>query len=66
MLALVVNILKKKINPLTLNKVRAHINILRNERSNTLAEVGSQQPYRHLQINYKNAHSKPLYLHKDD
>jgi ribonuclease HI len=68
MLALIAKMLKDRIAPTTLHKVRAHTNIKGNEEANKLAKEGSKIDLENdMPIQpHENAHSTPFWWCRDD
>jgi hypothetical protein len=64
-LASMVEILQKRTQPITLYKVRAHVNIDSNEKTYKLAKEGLELEHRIATHPYEHAHATPYYYQKD-
>ena len=64
-LASMVQLLQNRSQPLTLYKVRAHVNIDGNEQANELAKEGLDLTHRSAIHPYEHAHATPYYFQKD-
>ena len=62
----IVTQLQRRIQPLTIYKVRAHSRIQGNEIANELAKNGRHLIHSPPSLRYEHAHSTPYYLHKDE
>ena len=60
-----VKILQNRTQPITLYKVRAHVNIDGNEKADKLAKEGLQLEHRIATRPYEHAHATPYYYQKD-
>jgi hypothetical protein len=60
-----VKILQDRTQPITLYKVRAHVNIDGNEKADKLAKDGLELEHRIAIHPYKHAHATPYYYQKD-
>jgi hypothetical protein len=60
-----VKILQKRTQPITLYKVRAHVNIDSNEKTYKLAKEGLELEHRIATHPYEHAHATPYYYQKD-
>jgi ribonuclease HI len=60
-----VKILQNRTQPITLYKVRAHVNIDGNEKADKLAKQGLQLEHRIATHPYEHAHATPYYYQKD-
>jgi ribonuclease HI len=58
-LATMVQLLQNRIQPITLYKVRAHVNIDGNEQADTLAKEGLELDHRNAIHPYEHAHATP-------
>jgi ribonuclease HI len=64
-LASLAHMLQTRTHPLSLHKVRAHINIPGNEFADKLTKDGTKLPHRNPHHEYEYAHPTPYYLHKN-
>ena len=64
-LASMVQLLQTRSQPITLYKIRAHINIDGNERADTLAKEGLDLPHENAIYPFEHAHATPYYYQKD-
>jgi ribonuclease HI len=64
-LASMVKILQKRTQPITLYKVRAHVNIDGNEKADKLAKEGLELEHIIATHPYEHAHATPYYYQKD-
>ena len=60
-----VEILKTRTQPSTFYKVKAHINITRNEQANKFAKIGARLRYSFASESYEHAHTTSFYFQKD-
>ena len=60
-----VDMLKKRTQPTTIYKVKAHINIDGNEKAYKLAKEGAKKRYNFAKKAYEFAHTTPYYFQKD-
>jgi ribonuclease HI len=60
-----VKILQDRTQPITLYKVRAHVNIDGNEKADKLAKDGLELEHRIAIHPYEHAHATPYYYQKD-
>jgi ribonuclease HI len=60
-----VKILQNRTQPITLYKVRAHVNIDGNEKADKLAKAGLQLEHKIAKHPYEHAHATPYYYQKD-
>ena len=60
-----VEMLKSRTQPTTINKVKAHKNIEGNEQADLLAKEGTKKTYRFAIKPYEFAHTTPYYFQKD-
>ena len=60
-----VEMLKRRTQPTTICKVKAHINIDGNEQTYQLAKLGTKKRYRFASKPYAFAHTTPYYFQKD-
>ena len=60
-----VKILQKRTQPITLYKVRAHVNIDGNKKADKLAKEGLELEHRIATHSYEHAHAIPYYHQKD-
>ena len=60
-----VEMLKSRIQPTSIYKVKAHINIDGNEQADQLAKQGTKKIYRFAAKSYEFAHTTPYYFPKD-
>jgi hypothetical protein len=60
-----VKILQKRTQPITLCKVRAHVNTDGNEKIDKLAKDGLELEHRIVTHSYEHAHTTPYYYQKD-
>ena len=60
-----VNILKTRTQPSTFYKVKAHINIERNEQAYILTKIRPRKWYSFVLKPYEHAHTTPFYFQKD-
>jgi hypothetical protein len=60
-----VDMLKKRTQPTTISKVKAHINIEGNEQVDLLAKNGAKKRYRFATKSYEFAHTTPFFFQKD-
>ena len=65
-LASMVELLQKRTQPISLYKVRAHVNIEGNEEADKLAKSGLDLEHRNAKHPYEHAHATPYYYQKDD
>ena len=61
----IIEILKTRTQPTTFHKVKAHINIEENEKTNKLAKMGARLIYSFTSESYEHAHITPFYFQKD-
>ena len=61
-----VELLQKRTQPISLYKVRAHVNIEGNEEADKLAKSGLDLEHRNAKHPYEHAHATPYYYQKDD
>ena len=61
-----VQLLQKRSQPITLYKVRAHVNINGNEQADKLAKAGLDLTHRNAIHPYEHAHATPYYYQKDE
>ena len=64
-LATMVQLLQNRTQPITLYKVRAHVNIDGNEQADKLAKEGLELEHRIATHPYEHAHATPYYYQKD-
>jgi ribonuclease HI len=64
-LADMVQLLQNRTQPITLYKVRAHVNIDGNEQADKLAKEGLELDHRNAMYPYEHAHATPYYCQKD-
>jgi hypothetical protein len=64
-LATMVQLLQNRAQPITLYKVRAHVNIDGNEQADKLAKEGLELDHRNAIHPYEHAHAIPYYYQKD-
>jgi ribonuclease HI len=60
-----VDMLKKRTQPTTISKVKAHTNIEGNEQADQLAKSGAKKRYRFATKSYEFAHTTPFFFQKD-
>ena len=60
-----VQMLQQITHTLTIYKVRAHFNIIDNDKADELAKVGHELEHRLSILPYEDAHSMPYFLHED-
>ena len=65
-LASMVQLLQNRFQPITLYKVRAHVNIDGNEQAGKLAKEGLDLTHRSATHPYEHAHATPYYYQKDE
>jgi ribonuclease HI len=63
-LSTIASLLCSHTQSISLNKVRAHANILGNSKADTLAKAGNTLPHRPPISDFEHVHSTPYYLHK--
>ena len=61
-----VKLLQNRSQPITLYKVRAHVNIDGNEQADKLAKEGLDLTHRNAIHPYEHAHATPYYYQKDE
>ena len=59
-----IKILQNRTQPITLYKVRAHVNVDGNEKADKLAKYGLELEYRIATHPYEHAHATPYYYQK--